>query len=33
MMKVTSNQMDYQTITALYSRSLKLIKTALGRQA
>ena len=33
MMKVTANQMDYQTITSLYTRSLKLIKTALGRQA
>jgi flagellar basal-body rod protein FlgB len=33
MMKVTANQMDYQTITALYSRSLRLIKTAFGRSA
>jgi len=33
MMKVTANQMDYQTITTLYTRSLKLIRTALGRQA
>ncbi len=33
MMKVTGNQMDYQAITALYTRSLKLIKTALGKQA
>lgn len=33
MMKVTSNQMDYQAITTLYSRSLKLIRTALGRSA
>jgi flagellar basal-body rod protein FlgB len=32
MMKVTSNQMDYQTVTALYTRSLRLIRTALGRQ-
>jgi flagellar basal-body rod protein FlgB len=31
MIKVTSNQMDYQAATALYSRSLALIKTALGR--
>jgi flagellar basal-body rod protein FlgB len=30
MMKVAENQMDYQTATALYSRSLGLIKTALG---
>lgn len=33
MMKVTANQMDYQTITTLYTRSIKLIRTALGRQA
>jgi len=33
MMKVTANQMDYQTITTLYTRSLKLIRTALGRSA
>jgi flagellar basal-body rod protein FlgB len=33
MMKVAGNQMDYQAITALYTRSVKLIKTALGRQA
>ena len=32
MMKVTSNQMDYQTVTTLYTRSLRLIRTALGRQ-
>ena len=32
MMKVASNQVDYQTITALYTRSLKLIRTALGKQ-
>jgi flagellar basal-body rod protein FlgB len=32
MMKVAGNQMDYQAITALYTRSLKLIKTALGKQ-
>jgi flagellar basal-body rod protein FlgB len=31
MIKVTSNQMDYQAATALYSRSRALIKTALGR--
>ncbi len=30
MMKVASNQMDYQAATALYSRSLGLLKTALG---
>lgn len=32
MMKVTTNQMDYQAVTALYSRSIRMIKTALGRQ-
>jgi flagellar basal-body rod protein FlgB len=31
MLKVAANQMDYQTVTTLYSRSLGLIKTALGR--
>jgi flagellar basal-body rod protein FlgB len=31
MMKVAANQMDYQTVTALYSRSLSLFKTALGK--
>jgi flagellar basal-body rod protein FlgB len=33
MMKVTANQMDYQAVTTLYARSVKLIRTALGRQA
>jgi flagellar basal-body rod protein FlgB len=33
MMKVAGNQIDYQSITALYTRSIKLIKTALGKQA
>ncbi len=33
MMKVAGNQVDYQTVTALYTRSLKLIRTALGKQA
>jgi len=32
MMKVAANQMDYQAATALYSRSLNLIKTALGKR-
>ena len=32
MMKDTANQMDYQTTTTLYTRSLRLIRTALGRQ-
>lgn len=31
MLKVASNQMDYQAATAVYTRSLGLIKTALGR--
>jgi flagellar basal-body rod protein FlgB len=32
MMKVAANQMDYQAATALYGRSLALIKTALGKR-
>ncbi len=32
MMKVASNQMDFQAATALYTRSLGLIKTALGKR-
>ena len=32
MMKVTTNQMDYQAVTAVYSRSIRILKTALGRQ-
>ena len=32
MMKVTANQMDYQAATALYSRSLNLLKVALGKR-
>lgn len=31
MMKVTANQLDYQAATTLYARSLRLIRTALGR--
>jgi flagellar basal-body rod protein FlgB len=31
MMKVAANQMDYQAATALYTRGLGLIKTALGK--
>ena len=31
MMKVASNQMDYQAATTLYSRSLGLLKTAIRR--
>lgn len=30
MMKVTANQMDYQAVTTLYTKSLSLIRTALG---
>ena len=32
MMKVATNQMDYQAATTLYSRSLGLLKTALGKR-
>jgi flagellar basal-body rod protein FlgB len=32
MMKIAANQMDYQAATTLYSRSLGLIKTALGKR-
>jgi flagellar basal-body rod protein FlgB len=31
MMKVAANQLDYQTATTLYTHSLNLIKTALGK--
>lgn len=30
MMKVTANQMDYEAVTTLYTKSLGLIRTALG---
>jgi flagellar basal-body rod protein FlgB len=33
MMKVAANQMDYQTVTALYTRSLSLLKIALGKSS
>jgi flagellar basal-body rod protein FlgB len=33
MMKVSSNDMDYQTVTALYTRSMRLIRLALGKEA
>ncbi len=33
MMKVAANQMDYQAVSALYTRSLNLLKTALGKIA
>ena len=32
MLKVASNQMDYQAATTLYSKSLGLVKTALGKR-
>jgi flagellar basal-body rod protein FlgB len=32
MMKVAANQMDFQAAASLYSHSLNLIKTALGRR-
>lgn len=32
MLKVAANQMDYQAATTLYSRSLGLLKTAIGRR-
>jgi flagellar basal-body rod protein FlgB len=32
MIKVAANQMDYQAATTLYSRSLGLIKTAIGKR-
>ena len=33
MLKVASNQMDYQAATTLYTRGLGLIRSALGRRA
>ncbi|MBV9259750.1 MAG: flagellar basal body rod protein FlgB [Pseudolabrys sp.] len=32
MMKIAANQMDYQAATALYTRSLNLLKIALGKR-
>ena len=32
MIKIAANQMDFQTATTLYSRSLNLLKTALGKR-
>jgi flagellar basal-body rod protein FlgB len=32
MMKVAANQMDFQAATSLYSRSMGLIRTALGKR-
>ncbi len=31
MMKIASNQMDYEAVTSLYTRSLALIKVAIGK--
>lgn len=31
MLKVSANQMDYAAVASLYSRSLALLKTAIGR--
>lgn len=33
MMKVTTNLMDYQAATSLYQKSIKILRTAMGRQA
>ncbi len=33
MMKVTTNQMEYQAATTLYTRSMRLMRIALGKQA
>jgi flagellar basal-body rod protein FlgB len=32
MLRVAQNQMDYQAATSLYTRSLGLLKTAIGRR-
>ena len=32
MVKVAANQMDYQAAASLYSRSLSLLKTAIGKR-
>ncbi|NRA88674.1 MAG: flagellar basal body rod protein FlgB [Rhizobiales bacterium] len=31
MMKLAENQLDYQTVTALYTKSIKLMKMAIGK--
>lgn len=33
MMKVTTNMMDYQAATTVYQKSIRILKTALGRSA
>jgi flagellar basal-body rod protein FlgB len=32
MLKISANQMDYAAATSLYSRSLGLLKTAIGKR-
>lgn len=32
MMKVAQNQMDFQTVTSLYTKSMRILKVALGKQ-
>jgi len=32
MMRVAGNDMDYQAVTTLYTRSMRLLKIAIGRQ-
>ncbi|MGD1888490.1 MAG: flagellar basal body rod protein FlgB [Cohaesibacteraceae bacterium] len=31
-MKMTSNQLDYQTVSTLYQKSLSMLRTAVGRR-
>jgi flagellar basal-body rod protein FlgB len=33
MMKVSTNLMDYQAATSLYQKSIKILRTAMGRQS
>lgn len=33
MMKVSTNMMDYQAATSLYQKSIRILKTALGKSA
>ena len=33
MMKVTTNAMDYQAATTLYQKSIKILRTAMGRSS
>lgn len=32
MMKVSTNLMDYQAVTSLYQKSIKILRTAMGKQ-